>query len=841
MPLPLITLPSIPRKPLRQLACLGWALLLAASAWAQRTRVSGTVTDATTGTPVPFANVVFTGTTVGTLTDTLGRYSLGTDRRVDSLRVMLLGYHPATLPVIPGTTEVIEVQLVPLAYELDLFTVRPGENPAFAVLRKAIANKPINTPERLEHYGYTVYHRVRFDLNNFTDDIKRNILLRPFDYIWDDTRTTADSVRYLPIVLTERIEEHHYRRTPPAHREVVKGRRAVKFFRAPRIMEFVEDMYVDPDLYANHVVILDKSFPSPLNDYYRRNYDFLLLDSGVVVNERPCYHLSFKPKGRADVAFTGEIFLDSATHALVRADVAFSIEANINFVRNYWIRQDYELIDGTQWFRTRSQVLADFTVVENVKEMTGFFGRKTSEFRAISLDPPRDADLFSGVDPVVFEDGADARDEAFWEAARGDTLGDEELRLVAMVDRMNNDPRWRRLVNISKMLSGGWLPAGKVDIGNVFTFFTRSAEEGPRVKFGLRTNEDFSRGLRLAGHLAYGFRDLRFKHGLAGAYRFPIAQGKRWEVGLRQRNDVWQQGRSDNMIPVDHVLGSLLRITGQDRRMLVDDREGYVERQWFTGLTARATMFQQRLDAMGFDLLQRTGDGDTLVMGGLLHSGVRVNVRFAWGDTDLPATFTEVDRGLFLLDHPVISLEGAWSFRDLWGGQYDRSAYRIKVEHQVRTGKWGFFGALVEAGLIVGELPFPLLHVPDGNPLLLNDDHAFNLMNYLEFATDRYVSLHLEHHFEGLLLNKVPLLRRLKLRELLVGGLYYGTLSPVHAQAGYLPASGMRTLDAPYTEVGFGIENILKIARVDFTWRVGYLDQPGVIPFVVKPSFYFRF
>jgi len=837
----LITQHFISRTQLRLSALTLCLLLLTVLASAQRTKVSGSVTDAATGQPIPFANVVFTGTMVGTLTDTLGRFSLGTDRRVETMSVMLIGYHPEVLPITNGTNEVIDVQLVPQAYELSLFEVRPGENPAFAVLRKTIANKPLNTPDRLEHYAFTAYHQVRFDINNFTDDIKRNVLLRPFDYIWNDARTTEDSVRYLPIVLTESIEEHHYRRSPPAHREVVKGRRAVKFFRAPRIMEFVEDMYVDPDLYANHVVILDKSFPSPLNEHYRRNYKFLLLDSGVVVNERPCYRISFKPKGSADVAFTGEVFIDSATYALVRADVAFSIEANINFVRNYWIRQDYALIGDRQWFRTRSQVLADFTVVENVKDMTGFFGRKTSEFSKISFEKPIDEALFSGVDRVIFEEGANERDDAFWQAARGDSLGDEEQRLVAMVDRMKNDPRWRRLVSVSKMLSGGWLPVGKVDVGNVFTFFTRSAFEGPRVKFGLRTNELFSRRLRLAGHLAYGFGDERFKHGLAGSFRFPISQGKRWELGLRERNDIWQQGRSDNAISADHLFSGLVRITGQDRRMLVLDREGYVERQWFTGFTARATLFQQRVDPMGFDLLRRAADGDTMLMGGLQHSGVRVNLRFAWGNTDLPATFTEVDRGLFLLDYPVLSLEGSWSFRNLRGGQYDRSSYRIKLEHQVRTGKLGFFGALVEAGVIIGELPYPLLHVPDGNPLLLNDDHAFNLMNYMEFAADRYASVHLEYHFEGFFLNKVPLLRKLKLRELLLGGVYYGTLSPVHGNAGYLLADGMRTIDAPYTEVGFGIENILKIARIDFTWRLGYLNQPDVIPFVVKPSFYFRF
>ncbi|MBK7271247.1 MAG: carboxypeptidase-like regulatory domain-containing protein [Flavobacteriales bacterium] len=823
--------------------CALWLAFIALQSSAQRTRIEGRVTDGTTLEPLPFVTVAFQGGNVGTVTDTLGYFTLETGRAFDSLVVSLVGYHKQVLPVAGGTTEYIDVELFASAIQMDMFTVRPGENPAFAVLRKVIARKEENRPEHLSAYRMEAYHRVRFDLNNFTDKIKRNVLLRPFDYLWDYGDTTTDGVRYLPILLTESSEEHYYRRDPPARKQVVKGRRVVKFFKAPRISAFVEDMYVDPDLYQNYVELLEHPFPSPINDHYRRNYDYLLTDSGLVLNGRTCYHITFKPKGRSDVAFTGDMYIDEATYALVQADLAFSIEANINFVRNYWIRQNYGRVDDRQWFLLKSQVLADFTVVENSAEMTGFYGRKTTEFRNIRMDEPLSDRFYAGVDAVVIEDGALERDSAFWQAARGDTLAltPEEKGVEEMVGRMNTDPRWVRLMNLGKMVGSGWLPWGPVDLGHVFTFYSFNRVEGPRFKLGLRTNERFSKRIVLGGHVAYGLWDERFKGGGDVLLHLARAGSKRWSVGANYRYDLVQQGRTGNMIPLDHILTSAIRISGREQRMLVDDRKAYAERQWCTGFTTRVGVYRKEQMALGGLFQERRAEGDTVAVAGYTSAGAELVVRYAWGAKNLPGSFHEVDRSLYFLKYPMVTFELVTGFKDLWGGQFDLRSYKLKMEHQVRMNKAGFLNILAEGGAIDGSVPYPLLHTPDGNPLVLNDNHAFNTMNYLEFVSDRYVSLQLEHHFEGLLLNKVPWLRRLKLREFLLAKGYYGTWSEADRTGPYLLGEGMRTLDRPYTEVGFGIENILKLARVDFLWRLDHLDGPKVLPFVVKPSFYLRF
>ena len=336
--------------------------------------------------------------------------------------------------------------------------------------------------------------------------------------MWENIDTTENGVNYLPMLLTESSEEHFYRKNPRNKKEVVKGRRTFKFFQAPKIMEFVQDMYVNPNIYQNYVTILDRSFPSPINDFYKRNYNFLL-DSGIhVIGGFPCHHIYFKPKSKSAVAFTGDMYIDTSSFAVVKTDLEFSVEANINFVRNYWIQQQYSFVDSTQWFLTSSRVIADFTVIENSKDMTGFFGKKSTEIQNIKINNPRKSNYYTSIDPIVSQDSAYVRDEAFWTEARQDTFSSEQQSLVKMIDRMNTDPKWKALVGGLKLLSEGWFPFRQIDVGNVFSFYSYNQYEGSRVKLGFRTNDKFSDQVKLSGYLAYGIGDDRFKGGGEAAF-----------------------------------------------------------------------------------------------------------------------------------------------------------------------------------------------------------------------------------------------------------------------------------------------------------------------------------
>ena len=812
------------------------------TASAQKTVVAGKVVDAVSGENIPFAQVGFTGTTTGTTTDTLGRFYLKSDKRQDSIYISVLGYTDATLSV-KSLREFSEIELWPRDYELGAVEITPGENPAYKILRAIIKNKPRNDPDHIQAYEYEVYHKMQFDLNHFGEKIKNNFLLKRFDYIWDNTDTTEDGVPYLPIILTESVEEHYFKKNPSAKKEILKGQRTVNFFKAPRITKFASDMYINPNIYQNYVLILGKSFPSPINDRYKRNYNFILADSMYHIKGFPCYKIDFAPKLKSDVAFRGNMYIHDSSYAVVQVDLEFSVEANINFVRNYWIRQNYSLIDSVQWFLTQSRVIGDFTVVENADELTGFYGRKSSEYGNIKINQSREEGFFKGVNPAIELENAYDRSEDFWIQQRGDSLSLEEQKLINTSNRLNSDPRWIWMVNALRMIGTNWLTWGKFDIGHVLTFYSYNKVEGSRVKLGFRTNETFHEHWKFQAYLAYGIRDQRFKYLGELMYYFNKKQGKHNMIGGRYLKDLANMHRGNNVIPIDHVFTSLFNINRELRRTFVEDRSGFVERQWFSGFSTRATFFHSGMSSFGsYDFEYRTTTDDIYTTSKYTTSGLKANIRFAWGEKRLAATFDKADKSLFKKGYPVISLEFIMGIKDLLGSDFTYQDIKMKVDHILRLNKAGFLKILVEGGYIWGQLPFPLLYIPYGNQIVVNDDIAFNLMNSLEFVTDKYVMVQLEHHFDGLIFNRIPGISKLKLRSFLLGKMYYGSLRPENMGNPFVfpeELSGMR--QTPYFEAGFGIENIIKAARVDFLWRINYRDKPNVYNFIVKPSISFRF
>jgi len=819
-----------------------WLLALVSGlpAIAQKVRVSGQVTDAATGQPLPFVNVVFKGSNLGTVTDTLGRYVLEAGRRFDSLQVSFTGYFLSTVPVRAGATTGLDIALRPRSFELAEVRVRPGENPAWRILRKVIENKPVNASTAQSAYTYKAYHRVQFDLNNFTDKAKRNILLRPFDYIWDNADTTDKGVRYLPILMTENSERHAWRKQPEARRREVLGTRTYKFFRAPRIMEFVGDMHVDPDVYQNNVVVLDRTFPSPINDNFRLYYRYVLSDSVRTHDGRRCYHITYRPQGEADVAFRGDMLIDSLTYAVVQMDLEFSIEANVNFVRNYWIRQSFSLIEEKQWFLTKSQVIADFTVVENAKDLTGFFGRKTTTISDIVLGNSGDEALLQQAAPYTVTDSAELRTEAFWQSARPDSFSLEERNLMTMVERMNNDPRWKRIEALLRTIAENWVPLGPVELGDVLTFYTYNRYEGHRVKLGLRTSEKFSRKWTLGGYLAYGIGDEKLKSMFELAWQPTQRFGKHTHFGFQYRNDMLQPGRHHTVQPLDNVINSFIKLSGSSRWLMHEQLQATAERQWMPGLTTRLTGFSEGLTGLDSKFTFKGTESDERLRT-LHNSGFGITLRYSHGLGHLPGGFNDPIRSLFPPEWPIISLHLDLGIKGLWDGRFNYQHLRLKVEHRLRANRLGFLSILAEGGWIFGDVPWPLLYHPSSNPLIFNNAVSFNLMNFMEFGADRYISLHLEHHFDGLFFNMIPWVNRLKLREVIFARGFYGVISATNAHGDFELPYGLKGTDVPYVEVGFGIENILKIASINFSWRVTQTDQPDILQFIVKPGFNLRF
>jgi len=821
--------------------CLFFIVLGTSFGQAQTTTVAGYIYEDSTRVPLTFAKVFFLGTQVGTTTDTSGYFKLSISEKAiqhDTLVVSYLGYLSQQIPVERGKEQSINVQLQSTLFaEYEEVVAVAGENPAWRYLRKIIARKKENNPDNLRTYTSQEYAKIRFDLNNFTDKIKQNILLRPFDYIWDNKQETNDGVSYLPVLMTEKLSNHYHQADPRDQKEIIIAEKTTGLA-GPNLVEFTQDLYVTPNIYDNFVTILDKSFPSPLNDNYKMNYKFYLMDSTYSKNG-VTYKIRFKPKYQRSLGFTGEMYIDSASYAVKEINLRFDVMANVNFVRSYYITQKYEEVNG-HWMLSESQVLGDFTVLENSSDLAGFFGRKKAIYSNYTIDKSIDPALLKGVEIIVYDPEAKNRDDVFWEEKRTDSLSQEEQVLYAVTERVINDPAFKFRKGLFYTIGTGYIPLKGVQLGNIFSFYSFNPIEKSRVKFGLRTDPNWSLPFFAEGYIAYGTFDRQWKYLISGNYNF--AEKGITKIGASYRYDIDQIGRSFHQIALDNEFSSLVQIGNTSSRNYVTNFDGYFEQTLTTGVIARIGYFYTDYSPTGSDQYLRVeDDASTTNIERYRTSGISFTFKFSYLYDKITGDF--YDKKDFYKEFrkfPDIALQYKYADRQTFGSDYDFQKLRLSIRQKVDAKKLGHFNYTVETGTTIGTVPHVSLDVPYGNQLVIADPYSFNLMQFMEFAADQYVMVHAEHHFGGLILDRIPLVNKLKWRSLVFGKAFFGSLSANNQQERYIFPTDLTGIQQPYYEVGFGLENIFKIARMDFIWRL----TPGANEhywFLVKPSFTFSF
>ncbi|NJM24911.1 MAG: hypothetical protein HC859_04740 [Bacteroidia bacterium] len=347
--------------------------------------------------------------------------------------------------------------------------------------------------------------------------------------------------------------------------------------RGKNIMKFVEDLYLAPNIYDNFVVMLDKSFPSPIHDNFKAHYQYVLQEDSIIIDDVAYYRIAFQPRHKHELAFTGEMLVHKATLAVKKIELRFDIMANVNFVRSYWVSQEYDRVDGTHWMPVTSQVLGDFTVLENAAEMTGFFGRKNSTYYNYQLEQPIDKDVFKGAEIVVETDSAYTRNPQYWEQNRQDELTDEEKGVFTMVDQLQKDPAFIKRAVIISAITTGYVPLGKVEVGDFYTFYSNNVVEHSRVKFGFRTSKRWEIPLSFSAYGAYGTFDEKWKYGGNIEWKLNRVKKNRTALGFAYKDDIEQLGRSFNSLPIDHLFTSLVQLGRVTSRVYTKDLKAYVD------------------------------------------------------------------------------------------------------------------------------------------------------------------------------------------------------------------------------------------------------------------------
>ncbi len=819
-----------------------------------KTVVKGTVTDALTGAPIPFASVFLTGTTVGTLTDANGKYTIETNQKSQTVSFSYIGYRQESRGITPGISQTVDVRLSLVSISLDEVVVKAKKkeyrnkgNPAVELIEKVIRKKTENRPESFSYLEYNTYEKIQFAFSNITEHFKNSNAFSKFNFIFsniDTTRRIGNDI--LPVFIKESLATHYFRKEPEASKEVIKAEKSInldEYLNNKGASAYLNYLYQNINIYDNEILFLTNKFLSPIAETAPLFYRYYIIDTLPVTNIK-CIRLFFEPRNKSDFLFHGNLYitLDSA-YAVRKIDIGINKAINIDWVQDISITQDFESTGPSAWLLSKEEISIDFGIVKNT---LGLYGQRTILYKDYMINEPISESVFRGPQQVEKTD-PEADQKSYWDSHRYVPLTKSESQIYSTVDSLKKIPDFRRKMDVLMLLSVGFLPLGDIEIGPAGSFYSYNSVEGSRFRFGGRTTPEFSRKVTLDGYAAYGAKDRMFKYG-AGItysltprtiYQFPVRS-----LRLSLMKDTRIPGQELQFAQSDNFFLSFKRGVNDKLYLNKTIRAEYLDEfdNHFSYLLGYSFTRQYPVGNLFF-----TSDltGSNPVETNFIDiSEVYLNLRYAPNETFYQG---KLYRTIFPNKYPIIQLKITGGSH-LINNDYDYLRLQFSISRRYYLSILGYTDVTFEAGKIFGRVPYPLLYVHRANQTYAYQKNSYNLMNFLEFVSDRYVSLNIDHSFNGFIFNKIPVVKKLKLRELVTCKVLYGKLNnsnnPAYrtdlfqfpADAAGLPLT--YTLDkGPYIEGSLGLSNIFRILRVDFIKRFTYLNNPNVSSFGIRLQF----
>jgi hypothetical protein len=833
-----------------------------AQQYAPFTIVKGVVTDAETGEPLPFVNILADGSkALGTTTDFSGQYVLQNSEPFTRIRVSYLGYKTQSKTVQPYKTQHFNFKLEKEAKELKEVTIKAGnrryrnkDNPAVDLIKLVIEHKSENRKDATEAFQVEKYEKIQFALSNITEKFKSRKFLRNFQFIFENIDTTSlKGKEILPVYLTETISDLYYRKDPKANKEIIQATRKVnfdKYFDNQGITKFIQYLIQEIDIYKNNVTILTNQFVSPISDVSPVFYRFYILDT-VMIDTTKCVQLGFYPRNKSDFLLQGDLYITlDGNYAVRRNDMTVSADINLNFVKELKIIQDFKQAGPGEWMLNTDEIAIDFGVGANG---LGLFGQRSVSYKDYVLDRPKESDFYKDSQEPL-PDTVSERDDAYWEDSRHLQLTKSEAGVIAMMDTIQKIPAFRRAMNLMVLLVAGYRDVGGFEIGPVNTFYNYNPIEGVRVRLGGRTTPDFSPRLNLETYGAYGFRDDRWKYYVGATYA--LKKNYKYNVWplktlkASYQDDTKIPGQELQFVQEDNVLLSFKR--GENTKLLYNrivNLEYLNEfRNHFSYTLGYKHWEQSPAGSLAFNKVF-TENGEVNSVKTLTTSEVIVSLRYAPNEQFYQG---KTYRTPMFNKYPIFSLRVAAGFKGFLEGEQDYQNVSFSVQKRFYPSPIGYTDMFLEFGQVFGTVPYPLLAIHRANQTYSYQLQSYNLMNFLEFVSDQYVAFNIDHYFNGFIFNRLPLLKKLKLREVVTMKLLYGGITEKNRPENnsalyYFPLTDegkplTYTLEKkPYIEASVGIANIFKLFRIDLIKRFSYLEHPGVDGIGVRGRFKFDF
>ena len=786
---------------------------------AQKTEISGKITEVGSNNPIPYVSIVFKGTYTGTMSDLNGNYNLSSIKPASVIEFTAVGYTKQVFTIKPNQVNKLDIAMAEEVVSLAEVSVRPGENPAIPLFRKIVDRKKENNPSNFPSWQSRLYSKTEIDIKNVKGSLSKKKLLKQFKFVFQYIDSLEiEGKTFLPVFFTETVSNYYHSSVSNSNREEIIANKA-SGMTSDMITQFTGKMYEGVNPYDNYIMVSDIGLVSPLNSLGLQFYHYYLRDS-TIVEGRKIYEISFKPKLPQEPTFRGKFWVEDQSFAVTKVEMQLSEKANINFLNNLQYSIEYQKKDG-RWVPRNELLITDLDIQKDKdSERMGFMGRKTNVYENFTFEEAPPVVVLKKKNAIIVDKDATKKDELFWEKSRPIELQKREVGIYQMVDSIKNVPLYKTVVEYLYMFYYGYRDIGRIELGPYYSIYSSNMIEGSRVRLGGRTTSKFNPNLRLNGYTAYGFKDENFKYG--GGLEYFFSKKPRTKIALQGQHDYELLGQSSNAFMADNILTSVLSKNPNTKLNMIDRVTATFDKEWINGVSNQFSVTSTHIFSGPYvPFITPQGDSVSSIRTG----EIKLNSRYAPGEDIIQDGFGRTTFGNY---NPVFNIGLTAGLKGFLGGDYNYLKIDLNLSDKIVLNPLGYMTYYFQAGKIWGDVPFPLMKIHEGNETYAFDLYAFNLMNYQEFVSDTYASLFLEHHFQGFFMNKVPLFRRLKWREVVGVRSLIGSYD-VEKHTGLVFPAGMKGLKStPYTEFSAGIENILKVIRVDAVWRYNYNEDRKV-------------
>lgn len=848
-----------------------FAIILPFAAHAQRT-ISGTVTDSLTKEAVAFATVVAVNDpTLNTMTREDGSFTLTVSG--NQVAVMAYGYAQKIITLEDGgKNKPLKVQLAPYGFMLEGVTIsgkgkKPKyvrkNNPALEMAKQVIAHKNDNRLESKTAYKVETYEKMMMALDNFKFNFNRNKFIKQFQFIerYLDT-SRLDTSRILTISLREQYGTEYFRQKPRSRKTVIDAKRMQgvdKVLDKEGLGSNLEAVFQPINIFNNDIDILTNTFVSPLSSTLATTFYHYYLTDTVEIDGHRCAELSFSPVNSESMGFVGRMYilLDSS-YALAGFEMNVPYRINLNFVSRFQTAQRFEQLPDSTWAPKTCDTYATFYVFS--KKRKRIYIHQNRSYGDYDFSISENDSVFATGGSRIYDDSAKVkRGNAYWEPKRMEPLTAAESVMDSLMVELRRIPKFASVIKTIEILVSNYVPTAKdmsnsyFDFGPIFNTISYNKLEGVRLRIGGMTTANLHPNLFFNGYVAFGCKDLKVKYKASLIYSFfkkdyhPFESLRNY-ISLTSEYDLQTPGYLYSIFDRDNILMSINMGNPLIRAQYVMRNTLQYEREWQNNLSVVALMRHERNTPAGELRYDKYLDANTLMAVRQFHTlGASLQLRYAPGERPFNNRMGRENVFNLTQGAPVLKVSHYFGYyfdtKFAQGGFVNKT--EASAEMRIKMSAFGYIDGALYAGIVWNKAPWPMLFIPNSNQSILLQSNAFNTMLPMEFVADQYASLHLTYHLNGLILNRIPGIKRLKLREVasvsaMVGGLTHKN-NPSFDPAGlYAFPDGMSAMGrVPFVEASVGIENIFKVLRIDYFFRCTHLNKPGVKKGGVRLTFRF--